>query len=260
MLIGINGKLGHGKDTLAERIQELHAQGVLDLPGIPQRRAFADKLKRAVAALLMVDVDFLEKAKRDDTTLVQIRELRFRVSRVRGLRWTRHLPGFERIVSSQTTRSVMQRMGTEVGRAQFGENFWVDQCVADGLNHTDDVILVTDVRFPNEIARIRDNRGLMVRVNGPEVQDAEADSHSSEQVIPAHLIDIEVDNTVRGDGFRALDAQAVQVVTHAASQPPPPAEDRRAVVRPTRQVSGEMSLDSSRLPDPRNIYRGPADE
>lgn len=248
MLIGINGKLGSGKDAFFERARHLtrNTWSVM-LPGRPERRAFADKLKLAFARLFDVDLDFLEKAKRDEFTLVQIREVRFRVSRVRGLRWTRHLPGFERIVSSQTVRSGLQRMGTEVGRNTFGDTFWIDQCVPENLDHTDKAVFVTDVRFPNEAERIRAAGGTVVRVRDYAAEARAAElraelgaeaSHDSEQVLDESLIHVEIDNSIRDDGFASLDRQVSEVLEHACVIEE--ALTWRIVQRPTRQVSAEV--------------------
>lgn len=244
MLVGINGQLGAGKDAFFERAQALASRGDIDLPATPQRRAFADKLKQAVASLLMVPVEYLERQKRDDTTLIQIRELRFGVSRVWGLRWTRHLPGFERITSSQTVRSAFQRMGTEVGRELFGDTFWVDQCVPADLDHSTQAIFVTDVRFPNEAERIKAAGGFVVRVHAGELN---GDPHPSEQILDASLISLEVDNSVRDDDFANLDRQIKLLgspkrgpkVRSRATQE----AEKRQVIRTPRSVSSSLRIE-----------------
>lgn len=242
MLIGINGQLGSGKDAFFERVRELTRNTwSVELPGRPERRAFADKLKQSTAALFGITLEFLERAKRDETTLVQIRELRFGISRVRGLRWTRHIPGFERIVVSQTMRVTLQRQGTEAGRDVFGKSFWVDQCLPPDLDHTDKVILVTDARFPNEIERIRKLGGTMVRVNGPVADNG--DDHPSEQRTADDLIHVEVDNTIRDDGFANLDRQVRDILTHVSTIGEA-LEERRVVQRAPRHVSAEVEVQS----------------
>lgn len=242
MLIGINGQLGSGKDAFFERVKELTKNTwSVALPGRPERRAFADKLKRSTAALFGITLEFLERAKRDETILVQIRELRFGISRVRGLRWTRHIPGFERIVVSQTMRVTLQRQGTEAGRDVFGKSFWVDQCLPPDLDHRDKAVFVTDARFPNEIERIRKLGGIMVRVNGPIADNG--DDHPSEQRIDDELIHVEVDNSIRNDGFANLDRQVRDVLAHA-SIIEETLEERRVVQRPARRVSSATEVSS----------------
>jgi hypothetical protein len=52
--------------------------------------------------------------------------------------------------------------GTEVGRKQFGENFWVQQAF-DKLEGTK--VVFSDVRFPNEANEIIQYGGQVWRVN-----------------------------------------------------------------------------------------------
>lgn len=49
-----------------------------------------------------------------------------------------------------TPREALQKMGTEVGRDVFHEDFWILQ-MENRLRFSDDPVVITDVRFPNEI-------------------------------------------------------------------------------------------------------------
>lgn len=250
MLIGINGQLGSGKDTVYERATALARSG--DIPTTPERRAFADKLKQAVSVLLMISREFMEVAKRSDQYVVEVRHPRFKVSFRRGLRWTAKLPFMTKTVSSQSIRSTLQRMGAEVGRELFGELFWVDQCLAPDLKHDGSLIMVTDVRYPNEIQRVKDLGGVVVRVlNGPLVQDG----HSSEQIIPEEDIDFEVDNSIRGDGFASLD-QHVRSLVKATKIKESEVSAKKVNELPTRRVDAVLRGDGGRLIG--NFHRGPA--
>lgn len=249
MLVGINGQLGAGKDAFYERARHMVERGYADAPATPTRRAFADKLKQSVAALFGITLEFMEEAKRDETTLVQIRTLRFGVSRLRGLRWTRHIPGFERIVVSQTMRVTLQRKGTEAGREVFGDSFWVDQCVPADLDHEGEAIFVTDVRFPNEAQRIKDAGGFVVRVSAGALN---GDAHPSEQVLDSQLISLEVDNSVRDDGFANLDRQVAFLLKSTADADRGRAahaerkveqEERRIIRRGTRDVGAVVRME-----------------
>lgn len=64
-------------------------------------------------------------------------------------------------VSYPEIRELLQRMGTEVGRELYGENFWVDRVMAQVT--TGDYV-ITDVRFPNEEAAVRNAGGRVVRI------------------------------------------------------------------------------------------------
>jgi hypothetical protein len=82
-------------------------------------------------------------------------------------------------------RGLMQRMGTEVGREMFGENFWVDAAISrvpDGSK-----VVFADVRYPNEADAIRSLGGEVWLVSregfGP------ANSHTSENAMDDYKFD-----------------------------------------------------------------------
>ena len=58
---------------------------------------------------------------------------------------------------------------------RFNEDVWVDRALAPG-NLTSEVILVTDVRFPNEAKRIRELGGHYIEImtNTPPINETEA--------------------------------------------------------------------------------------
>lgn len=70
--------------------------------------------------------------------------------------------GWDVAKSNPEVRRLLQVFGTEVGREQFGENFWVQQAF-DKLESTK--IVFSDVRFPNEAQEIQQYGGQVWRVN-----------------------------------------------------------------------------------------------
>ena len=62
-----------------------------------------------------------------------------------------------------TPREALQKMGTEVGRDVFHQDFWILQ-MENRLRFHDDPIVVTDVRFPNEIEWIRKVGGKVFEI------------------------------------------------------------------------------------------------
>lgn len=191
-LIGLNGQLASGKDTVYLRAKEIGLRPV-------ERLAFADKLKNSACALLGITREQMEELKRDDDLTLQ---------------WGSPALGMVDIgaIPEISMRLFLQRYGTEAHRDIFGDNFWVDQCVPIDLDHEGKVVFVTDVRFPNEAKRIREAGGLVVRVlNGPLIQDG----HASEQILDDSLIDHEIDNSVRNDNYNSLDDQVVLLLNGA---------------------------------------------
>jgi len=67
-----------------------------------------------------------------------------------------------------TPRWVLQHWGTEVCRHGFHDDIWIAS-LENKLRHSEDDVVISDCRFPNEIAAIRRANGLVVRViRGPE--------------------------------------------------------------------------------------------
>ena len=89
-------------------------------------------------------------------------------------------------------REFLQRYGTEAHREIFGTDFWVDHALPLNLNHRDRLLVVTDMRFPNEIDRVKALGGVCVKV----VRDVETghSNHPSEQNLD-HTVDYFLDNT-----------------------------------------------------------------
>lgn len=129
-----------------------------------ERVAFADALKQEVAELLKVDVATIEQQK----------------SRFRG---------------------ILQWYGTDWRRAD-DENYWIKRAQEkiNALAGTSDVVVVTDVRFPNEAELVRSNDGLLVRINR---QGPSTDTHSSETAMDGYTPDLVIDNTGTLDALKA---------------------------------------------------------
>lgn len=85
-----------------------------------------------------------------------------------------------------TPRRILQLAGTEMRRT-FGEDIWVRTLERRAQADPHTSILVSDVRFPNEVDCIRRLGGIVVRVDRPEadvpVADMEEDLHSSETAL-----------------------------------------------------------------------------
>jgi hypothetical protein len=143
MIIGICGFIGAGKDTVADYLVNLHHF---------RRESFANTLKDAVSAVFGWDRIMLEGRTK------QAREWREQQDNW----WTNRLG----IVI--TPRWVLQNWGTEVCRNGFHDDIWIASLENKLRNSTDDVV-ISDCRFPNEIAAIKQSGGLVVRVvRGPE--------------------------------------------------------------------------------------------
>jgi len=144
MIIGICGLIGSGKDTVADYLVNSHEF---------RRESFAGTLKDAVAAVFGWDRTMLEgrtKASRDWREQVDP--------------WWAARLGIPKL----TPRWVLQNWGTEVCRKGFHDDIWIAS-LENKLRNAVDNVVISDCRFPNEIASIRNAGGLVIRTKrGPE--------------------------------------------------------------------------------------------
>ena len=139
MIIGICGFIGSGKDTVADYLVNLHHF---------RRESFANTLKDAVSAVFGWDRTMLEGRTK------QAREWREQVD----LWWAERLN-----MPNLTPRWILQNWGTEVCRKNFHDDIWIASLENKLRNSTDDIV-ISDCRFPNEIAAIKKAGGRVVRV------------------------------------------------------------------------------------------------
>lgn len=100
-------------------------------------------------------------------------------------------------------RELLQRLGTEVGRDMFGENFWVDQAIKaipDGSK-----VVFADVRFPNEADEIKKLGGEIWRVE--RIGYKAANDHISEHALDDYKFDHRLSN------YNGLDSLFTTVTT-----------------------------------------------
>lgn len=130
MIIGICGFIGSGKDTVANYLVEEHNY---------QRDSFAGALKDAVASVFGWDRQLLEGA------TSEAREWREQVDPW----WAERLT-----MPELTPRWVLQYWGTEVCRQGFHDDIWIAS-LEHRLLQQDTDIVISDVRFPNEVEVIK---------------------------------------------------------------------------------------------------------
>ena len=139
MIIGVCGFIGSGKDTVADYLVNLHHF---------RRESFANTLKDAVSAVFGWDRTMLEGRTK------QAREWREQVDPW----WAERLD-----IPHLTPRWILQNWGTEVCRKNFHDDIWIAS-LENKLRASTDDIVISDCRFPNEIAAIKKAGGRVVRV------------------------------------------------------------------------------------------------
>lgn len=192
IVIGLTGKKRSGKDTAAQMIQEYFPHA--------KRLAFADKLKESVSALFQLsrqEVDALKNM--EHKAMIQIK-----------------VSGYSEPWDIGSMRTILQRMGTEVGRDIYAEDFWLEMAFKN--TQPDGFYVVTDCRFDNEAEYIQSKGGVIWEILRPSVD--EGDNHASEIPINRKLVDDVIENTSDLETFRQkiyarLDRMKVQMRTNA---------------------------------------------
>lgn len=167
-LIGISGYARVGKDTLASFIV---GHGY-------EQRSFAAPLKQ-----MLYDLNPTVRLGRDardactgDYIYATIQEI---VDSV----------GWEGAKTDTEVRQLLQRLGTDAGRKNLGENVWVDALLnAPSAGR----VVVADCRFPNEAQAIRDDGGIVIRLTRPGFGPVNA--HVSETALDTFWFDCVVQN------------------------------------------------------------------
>lgn len=139
MIVGFCGFIGSGKDTAADYLINYHGF---------RRDSFANSLKDAVANVFGWDRILLEGKTKE------AREWREKIDPW----WANRLNK-----PNLTPRWVLQYWGTEVCRQGFHDDIWIAS-LENRLLKTKDDIVISDVRFPNEIAAIKKAGGKVIRI------------------------------------------------------------------------------------------------
>lgn len=138
-IIGITGSAGSGKDTIGDIL-------VRNLPNW-EKVSFAGHLKDVTALLFGFDRKMLAGETPED------REIREQPDPY----WS------EKMGKDFTPRFALQFFGTNLLRNQLHQNIWVD-CLEKKILKSDKNIVITDVRFSNEIDMIKSIGGEVWRV------------------------------------------------------------------------------------------------
>ena len=141
-IIGLVGFIGSGKGTVGDILEQ---KGFI-------KDSFAKPLKDACAVMFGWSRELLE----GDTEMSR--------------KWREEPDSYwsEKFGREFTPREALQKMGTEAGRDVFHKDIWVISLLnrAKGKD-----VVVTDVRFQNEIQYIQDNGGIVIRVKRGEDPD-----------------------------------------------------------------------------------------
>ena len=178
-IIGIAGLAGSGKDTIGEAIV---AFGKLKNEKWEIKK-FATELKRIASILTGYKIQDFESQEFKNAKL--------------GPEW-----------SDMTVRDMLQKIGTDAMRDNLHPDVWVNALFSNyGYNNK---WIITDVRFPNEVERIKQHNGTLIKVVRPGIVTLD---HYSEKA----LDDFDGwDHVIINDGDRYDLIKTVKAVLYGA--------------------------------------------
>jgi len=212
MIIGINGKIGAGKDTVGTIIQGLLLTNNNQTYEI---KKFAGKLKTVASILTGIPVKNFEDQEFKHSLL--------------GSEWgtirpnpLNSIPGFEDVQFNElmSVRELLQKLGTEAMRDGLHTNVWVNALFADympinivgnvkprkgGIKYLAEMPnwIITDMRFSNELKSVKERDGITIKVIRPhgytnphtnEYKEMPISFHPSETSLDKSKFDYEILN------------------------------------------------------------------
>ena len=184
-IIGIAGKIGSGKNTVGDIIQKICLTN--EGPTFEQK-SFAGKLKQIASLLTGIPVEKFEDQEFKKTLL--------------GPEWgtvstnpLNAIPVFEdvRFLHLMSARELLQKLGTEAMRDGLHTDVWVNALFSDVSS--EDNIIITDMRFENEMEAVKERGGITIRVTRPvEKSKTTARLHPSETSLDSAEFDYEIIN------------------------------------------------------------------
>jgi hypothetical protein len=205
MIIGINGKIGSGKDTIGSIIQYivcLHkntlAENQKDFEDFQKApvsnslqsgweiKKFAGKLKLIGSILSGVPVEKFEDQEFKKQEMSEEWWYKNVYDAGWDKKWTKESVDYPTSTSTEshivktTYRQFLQNLGTEAMRDGLHTNVWDNALFADYTHGFPSVVtgkydetipypnwIITDMRFPNELQAIEEREGITIRVTRP---------------------------------------------------------------------------------------------
>lgn len=172
-LIGLTGRAGSGKDTVARLLVSKHWRPS-DTTCAPRVLAFADPIRQMLLAMGLPAQHICSRELKEEP-------------------WP---------LIGRSYRELAQTLGTEWGRHLVAPDLWVrlmEQLLLADLDTARTLgrallTIITDVRMPNEAEAVHAWGGVIVRVERPGIEPVR--DHSSEHSVDA----IPADHTLHNDG------------------------------------------------------------
>jgi len=179
-ILGVMGPAGCGKDTVAGLLKKYNYTRV----------ASADAMKQDAVRYFSVQLEQIENYK--DCELA--------------------ITSDQMEIGSFSIRHFLQTYGMDM-RDRFGDNYWIDRSVNAKIKEMgqEAKIVVTDIRFQNEIDYVRSKGGQIAYITGRSALTGEHKSHISEAM--ANSVDIKEKVDFIIDNSHSLDDLEKQLKT-----------------------------------------------
>lgn len=177
LIVGVCGAKQHGKGTIASA---LTTYGFTEIN-------FADALKRACSAAFGIPLEVFYDNDND----------------------RKEKPLDEYGYPDESPRSILQYTGTELFRARW-PNIWINTWKRMALGHPR--VVVSDLRFPNELDAVRELNGYIIRVTRPGY--GSPDAHASEAHYKDFTVDVDLINDGRPEDLKLRALTKVATVFH----------------------------------------------
>jgi hypothetical protein len=187
-IISISGKMGSGKDTAGSIIQDLLEENVGPIWNI---KKFASGVKEVASLLLGVPVEKFENQEFKNSYLPEAWNTHKAVFTDRS-----DFHGWEVLTNKMTVREFLQKLGTEAMRNGLHQNVWVNKLMREYdrffelVNYAPRWI-ITDTRFPNEYAALKEKEALFIKIERPGLK---LNNHPSETSLDNHEFDYVINN------------------------------------------------------------------
>lgn len=166
MIIGISGKRGSGKTTVARELATGHGYRIV---------SFAAPLKEMCIKLFGCDRKAIYGTDKQKNRATNVRRSYWNLAV--GSR--SQFPHTDDNGSFLTHRELMQGFGSVIRDVM--SNAWIQYALHSIASH--DAIVIDDVRYTNEADAIRERGGVVVRLDSPDVSQ---DAHPSETELDAY--------------------------------------------------------------------------
>jgi len=192
-LIGISGRAGSGKSTVAAMIQDIATENW-------EVKSYAHKLKQCVSIITGIPIEKFEDQEFKKQLMPKSWEIKIIAGELnkKVIKSANLVDGFDLVDAPDrfiiekkirhTYREFLQLFGTEAGRA-INPNIWIN-ALFSGHNENK-YWIISDMRFPNEANTIKERGGVIIRLNRNQGEPA---THKSETELDNYKFDFTINN------------------------------------------------------------------